>query len=866
MLDFLRGGKKYVLIYLVLLGLSHLFIRLIENPVIDKPNVKNNIQLNVVRADQTETGRQISIGYDDVYQGNEENPPVLLLLPGGPEGPEVFNNILPGLALHFRVLIPHLPGYNDDNINLPSYSFRTSSEYVQQFLNKLGVADAHVMGFGLGGASAIYLAQNHSQKVESLGLIASVGVQELQLLGSYRLNHAVHGMQLAAVWMFYNAIPHFGLFKAFDIDVSYTRRHYESDQRPLRSYLKQYNKPMLILHGRDDPLVPLVAAQEHHRIVPQSKIKIFDTDHDLLSTHSDSASEAIQAFVNRVEKGKAVTAASASLKRIEEAEKPFSNVEFAKFKGVSLLIIMLIIILSTFITEDLTCIGAGLLVARGLIGFWPAVLACFLGILIGDVGLYIAGRLLGRQAVKRAPFKWFLTEKDLEKSARWFRAKGPAILVAARFLPGSRMPAYFSAGVIRAGFYMFITYFILSGIIWTLLLVGVSELLGNRLIHYFTLYQDYAIWVLIGAITTIILLIKVIIPSFSYRGRRLLVSKYRKFIEWQYWWPAVIYAPSFCYIFYLGIKYRCLTLFTAANPALLDDKFTVFSRSEILDLFKSNSKVTVHSKIKYDHELKTMLDQVDVFMKSHSLSFPVVCQPDVSKRRELVKIEDRYELQDYFSKAKGDIFIREHMEGKEAEILYYRFPGKDKGAIYSMTLKGEITVTGDGRKTLEELILSDKKAIKYVDIFVQVFEDELYEVPKENEVRILSTFNTQKSFKIWDAGELVTDRLTDSIDKICSTVDGFYFGKLFIKAPDHQSLMAGNNLKVIELKGINSISSNIYDDDYSFLEGQSILMNQWKLLFRIADENRKRGTKASKLIPLVKKYAGDITKNSGTIN
>ena len=51
-------------------------------------------------------------------------------------------------------------------------------------------------------------------------------------------------------------------------------------------------------------------------------------------------------------------------------------------------------------SEDLTCIAAGVLVSDGFIGFPWAVLGCFLGILLGDVGLYLIGRVFGATALR----------------------------------------------------------------------------------------------------------------------------------------------------------------------------------------------------------------------------------------------------------------------------------------------------------------------------------------------------------------------------------------------------------------------------------------------------------------------------------
>ncbi len=41
----------------------------------------------------------------------------------------------------------------------------------------------------------------------------------------------------------------------------------------------------------------------------------------------------------------------------------------------------------TFVSEDLACITAGLLIRRGAIGSTAAIAACTLGIFAGDVGL-----------------------------------------------------------------------------------------------------------------------------------------------------------------------------------------------------------------------------------------------------------------------------------------------------------------------------------------------------------------------------------------------------------------------------------------------------------------------------------------------
>jgi len=856
-----QGWKKYLLIYALLLVVSHLVTLLLDHQIETEQKPGKSVSVRIVREDQTLADSTIQLRYEDIYTGRETNPPTIVLLPGGPEGPGVFRELIPKLSDQYRLILPYLPGYNQSGRELPDYSFETLAVYTSQLLDQLELTSVHIMGFGLGGASAIYLAHDEGTKVRSLILASSIGVQELELLGSYRLNHAVQAVELGAVWAMYNLVPHFGLLNLVDINVSYAKSHYESDQRPLRSYLSAYEKPMLILHGREDPLVPIAAAREHHRIVPQSVLKTFEADHDLLETHSDSVSSAVSHFLSDVKAGNA-SLRQAAPERIQKSKEPFSQVDFAKFKGAALLLIMAIIAFSTLISEDLTCIGAGLLAARGLIGFWPATFACFIGIFIGDLGLYLMGKILGRSAIKKAPFKWIITENDLKKSAYWFKKRGPVIIFITRFLPGSRMPTYFTAGVIGAGFLMFASYFLLAAMLWTPLLVGLSKLLGNELIRWFELYKGYAIWIFLAFILFMILIVKMIMPAFSYRGRRLLVSRYRRLTRWEYWSPFILYAPVFCYVLYLGIRYRCMTLFTAANPAIENGGFVGESKSAILDLFNHSRLVADYRVIPTDLKQDQQVGQARQFMKEHELTYPVALKPDVGQRGQGVEIiRSDKALQSYFEQTKRDIIIQEYIGGKEYGVFYYRKPDRSKGDIFSITTKKLICVEGDGKRTLEELILDDEQAVNMAPVHLQKNKDRLYKVPPEGKAVPIVELGTHAKGAIFrDGRDLITPDLVNAMDEICNSVTGFYFGRFDLKVPDEDHLKKGEQIKIIEVNGVTSEATNIYDPEYSFIDAQKILYRQWKLVFEIGHQNRKSGTDTTPVWPFLEAVGKALIK------
>lgn len=855
----LKGWRLYFLLYAALLLFSHLTVWLFESPITPGDETDQQIALQAVSEDGKRTNEKAIISYEYLSDSTEADKPAVVLLPGGPEGPEVFDQLVPKLKDDFRLIIPHLPGYARSGEQLPDYSFRTLADYAQQLTNALDIPEVHLVGYGLGGASAIHWAHDDTARIQSVTLISSIGVQELELLGGYTLNHAVHGIQLGAVWLLHNAIPHFGLFDALGINVLYAKSYYESDQRPIRSYLKSYKKPMLIMHGTEDPLVPDAIAHEHHRIVPHSMLQLYQADHDLTETHSDSVTNNIRGFIEQVKKGKAPTFADASEERLAEAAKPFSNIDFARFEGVSLLIIMLIIILGTLISEDLTCIGAGLLAARGLIGFWPATLACLIGIFIGDVGLYLAGRFIGRKAIRKAPFKWIISESSLNKSAEWFNRRGPMIIIASRFLPGSRLPTYFSAGVIKAGFWMFIFYFLLSVVIWTPVLVGVSMLLGNELLRYFSLYQDFAIWAFLALVLLLVVIAKVIIPAFSYRGRRFLISRYRRLRRWQHWPSFILYVPVTFYIFYLGLRYRCLTLFTLANPGI--SKRNDIERSESNLLAKLNEQFTASYKvIPAEPDNEERIGKAYAFMAENKLTFPVTVKPDTDKReKEGQIIDNSNQLESYIRESQQKLIIREYMEGPEYGIFYYRFPNEKEGDIFSITTKNPIYVEGDGQSTVEELILADDRAVTLAKYYLRQNRNRLFKVPERGEQLSITRLDTYRRGVIFeDSASLKTRELTQALDKICNAVPGFFFGRMDVKAPTAEHLTRGEGIKIIDINGVISESTNIYDKNHTLFQGIRNLCKQWRLAFEIGAKNRAKGAEPPGIFSFLKQLFRSI--------
>ena len=243
--------------------------------------------------------RRIRLAYRDSEPESKDGTPVILVH-GSPGSSEIFAKLTKLLAPHFRVIAPDLPGFGYSTRGVPDYSFRTHGQYLIELLDALHLRKAHLVGFSMGGGVVLSMADLAPDHAASIVMLSAIGAQEYELLGSYRANHIVHGAQLAALWTLREGLPHFGLLDRLPLNVEYARNFYDSDQRPLRSILMRYAGPMLILHGSGDPLVPVAAARTHHRLVPQSELRVVNGDHFLVFERPETLIQPLETFLRRV--------------------------------------------------------------------------------------------------------------------------------------------------------------------------------------------------------------------------------------------------------------------------------------------------------------------------------------------------------------------------------------------------------------------------------------------------------------------------------------------------------------------------------------------------------------------------------------
>ncbi len=103
-----------------------------------------------------------------------------------------------------------------------------------------------------------------------------------------------------------------------------------------------------------------------------------------------------------------------------------------------------------------------------------------------------------------------------------------------------------------------------------------------------------------------------------------------------------------------------------------------------------------------------------------------------------------------------------------------------------------------------------------------------------------------------DGASLITPDLERAVDTIAKHYDGFYFGRFDARYTSGDELRAGRGFAILELNGVTSESTNVYDPARSLRAAYGTLCRQWTLAFRIGAINRKRGHRTSSIRELLR--------------
>lgn len=119
---------------------------------------------------------------------------------------------------------------------------------------------------------------------------------------------------------------------------------------------------------------------------------------------------------------------------------------FAEHDYLAVFLVLLICGMGVPIPEDITLVAGGVISGLGYSNVHVMFGVGMAGVLIGDLIMFMIGRLYGENALRLRWVAWLVTPARRELVQRKFDRYGIRLLFIARFLPGLRSPIFIIAG------------------------------------------------------------------------------------------------------------------------------------------------------------------------------------------------------------------------------------------------------------------------------------------------------------------------------------------------------------------------------------------------------------------------------------
>jgi hypothetical protein len=282
-----------------------------------------------------------------------------------------------------------------------------------------------------------------------------------------------------------------------------------------------------------------------------------------------------------------------------------------------------------------------------------------------------------------------------------------------------------------------------------------------------------------------------------------------------------------------------LFFFAASNPAIKNGGFLMETKKEIYDIMPC----------RYHPATAFFPANTDPAVVGHTLAarafqFPMIGKPNIGFRGVGVrKLQDQQELEEYCRETPVDFLVQEYIPyEKEVGIFYYRYPWASKGRITGIVSKEFPAVTGDGKSSIRQLVMQEKRLILQLKSLEKMYGETLEEVlPAGVTKELVSIGNHARGSKFLDDSHLIDSQLETLLDSICSQIDGFYYGRLDIRFDNWEQLTKGEAFSIIEINGAGAEPTHMYDPKHSLFYAWKEIIRHWFILFRISRYNHRKG-------------------------
>lgn len=303
---------------------------------------------------------------------------------------------------------------------------------------------------------------------------------------------------------------------------------------------------------------------------------------------------------------------------------------------------------------------------------------------------------------------------------------------------------------------------------------------------------------------------------------------------YEFWHPRIFEAP---YYIYLGVQCMLkgvgIRTLAKANYCMDHGEIGIGSKYESQLAFKQ-SHFMPGALLENDWSAQQKESFILKFIEDHD--YPVILKSDVGcVGKGICKINHPADVKRNVPLLVGDYILQKFTpHAYECGIFYVRQNGVPR--VTGINKKHFPTVVGNGKDSIHTLAQNHERYSHHWNSFLRYLETR--RVPEEGEeVRLSFIGSHTMGCKFTDDMHLLTPALEQALFEVFADQPGFNFGRVDVKAASEEAMQEGEFV-VIEVNGIASLPTHMFDPKFNILEAYKIFFEHGKYLVEIARENK----------------------------
>jgi pimeloyl-ACP methyl ester carboxylesterase len=260
----------------------------------------------------------------------EANAPAVLLLHGFPTSSFMFRELIPRLAIDYRVIAPDLPGFGFTKVQTERnyvYSFDQLARTIEAFTRAVKIGRYAIYVFDYGAPTGFRLAMAHPDQVTAIvsqngnayeeGLGDAWGPIRKYWASPTAENRDILRQSVLTAggtrWQYTHGVanPESVPPESYTLDTALLESagnkeiqldlflDYASNVKlypKFQEYFRKSKPPLLAIWGKNDPFFVPAGAEAFRKDIPNAKVQFLDTGHFAIETHVVEIASAMKDF------------------------------------------------------------------------------------------------------------------------------------------------------------------------------------------------------------------------------------------------------------------------------------------------------------------------------------------------------------------------------------------------------------------------------------------------------------------------------------------------------------------------------------------------------------------------------------------